>query len=140
MDEKSRKMIESMLAEEEFYSGRTQKGPLTIYSHVGTSTLSSKPYPTGSSASRTTATSVLDPPWTGAGRSSSNSKGQDNRKRKNSNERSGQTKRTASEGIYNSRFQTKMRLHRSIMPTIFIIPLVRFPTKRQAFVRGSAIA
>ncbi|CAO3574003.1 unnamed protein product [Mortierella alpina] len=97
MDEKSRKMIESMLAEEEFYSGRTPKGPMAIYSNVGTSLSSSKSFSSGPSA--------LDPPWTRVEQSSSSSKGQDTKKRKNSNERSGQTKRTASE---DSRLNAKL--------------------------------
>ncbi|KAG0366345.1 Myb-like, SWIRM and MPN domains 1 [Gamsiella multidivaricata] len=48
MDEKSRAMIESMLAEEEFYSGRSSGAPFTFYGQTTSSPSESKPSEPGS--------------------------------------------------------------------------------------------
>ncbi|KAG0045017.1 hypothetical protein BGZ83_009735 [Gryganskiella cystojenkinii] len=99
MDEKSRRMIESMLAEEEYYAGRTS---------TGLSSESGRYQPTLSS----TATNSDRPPIGTAGwpkstskASSSKSKSHDSKKRKNSDEYSGQTKRSISE---DSRLNAKL--------------------------------
>ncbi|KAG0215939.1 Myb-like, SWIRM and MPN domains 1 [Mortierella sp. GBA30] len=102
MDEKSRKMIESMLAEEEFYSGRTQKAPSTAHGHTSM-TFS---YASKTAGSSVTASSRADPSWTkGSQTLAARGKSQDTKKRKSSNERSGQSKRTASE---DSRLNAKL--------------------------------
>lgn len=79
MDEKSRSMIQSMLAEEEFYSGRPSKSSAAYTSKYADSSSSSswnKHSPTGASKG----------------------KHQETKKRKSSDDWSGKSKRTASEG------------------------------------------
>ncbi|KAG9071795.1 Myb-like, SWIRM and MPN domains 1 [Linnemannia hyalina] len=106
MDEKSRQMIESMLAEEEFYSGRPSK---TL---SGTSSKQATPSIGGSKAATTSrpkgnpgshSREPTDPSWSRNGhKPTSKSSAHDSKKRKSSAERSGQSKRTASEGKLNA--------------------------------------
>ncbi|KAF8940244.1 hypothetical protein BGZ58_007255 [Dissophora ornata] len=82
MDEKSRRMIESMLAEEEFYSGRSR----------------SRQHQGGSQGMNALSGNSSAQPWTDLNhKTEDKSKNHESKKRKNSHERSGQSKRTASE-------------------------------------------
>lgn len=100
MDEKSRQMIESMLAEEEFYSGRPPKKLSSTSSKQPTSigglkaAATSRPKGNPGSHSRESA----DPSWSRNGhKPASKISTHDSKKRKSSAERSGHSKRTASE-------------------------------------------
>ncbi|KAG0325543.1 Myb-like, SWIRM and MPN domains 1 [Dissophora globulifera] len=100
MDEKSRRMIESMLAEEEFYSGRPSKMPPTS-SSTGLRTSYA-----GSHTLDTVSNNLSGQTWTSDGKKPGGTiQNPDSKKRKNSHERSGQTKRTASE---DSRLNAKL--------------------------------
>ncbi|KAG0280607.1 hypothetical protein BGZ95_009449 [Linnemannia exigua] len=105
MDEKSRQMIESMLAEEEFYSGRPSKMPSTSSnkqatpSTGGTKTAPSRPKGNAGSSAK----DLADTAWNRSGhKSTPKSSIHDSKKRKSSAERTGQSKRTASEGKLNA--------------------------------------
>lgn len=102
MDEKSRQMIESMLAEEEFYSGRPSKklsgtNSKQATSSIGGSKAAATSRPKGNPG--THSSESADPSWSRNGhKPTSKSSTHDSKKRKSSAERSGQSKRTASEG------------------------------------------
>ncbi|KAG0267606.1 hypothetical protein BG011_002914 [Mortierella polycephala] len=111
MDEKSRQMIASMLAEEEFYSGRGSKDHSVFY---GQTTSPSAKYDTQAAprnigitavSSATTAISTQSVPKGARKGMTGKGKSHDSKKRKSSEERSGQTKRTASE---DSRLNAKL--------------------------------
>ncbi|KAF9908497.1 hypothetical protein EC991_009761 [Linnemannia zychae] len=99
MDEKSRQMIESMLAEEEFYSGRPSKLSSTASSRQATSTGGAKSASSQLKGNaRSSSKESVDPTWNRNGHKSAPKAGShDTKKRKSSAERSGQSKRTASE-------------------------------------------
>ncbi|KAF9186000.1 Myb-like, SWIRM and MPN domains 1 [Haplosporangium sp. Z 767] len=112
MDEKSRQMIANMLAEEEFYSGRGSKDHSVFY---GQTSSSSAKHDT-QTASRDIGATAVSSATAAAASTQSVSKGarkgmtgkgknHDSKKRKSSEERSGQTKRTASE---DSRLNAKL--------------------------------
>ncbi|KAF9110684.1 Myb-like, SWIRM and MPN domains 1 [Mortierella sp. AM989] len=105
MDPKSRAMIESMLAEEQFYSGRSSIAPFAIHERPSPSSgtprqshLGSQPLGQSSSSSSSHLHMMNN-----GNRGTDRQKSQDSKKRKNSGERSGQTKRTA-----NSRLNAKL--------------------------------
>ncbi|KAG0235332.1 Myb-like, SWIRM and MPN domains 1 [Mortierella sp. GBA43] len=105
MDEKSRMVIEGMLAEEAFYSSRSSAVPSSMQRKVP-----SPPGPPKSPQSgpqgRTIPSMTLAPrTGTANGNPPEISDGRDSKKRKNSNERTGRTKRTASE---DSRLNAKL--------------------------------
>lgn len=97
MDEKSRLIIESMLAEEAFYSGRSSIQP-AMQRVASSPPRSSKTAQFG--AQGRTMPSLTLAARTGAYVGKATSDGKDSKKRKNSNERAGRPKRTASEGRY----------------------------------------
>ncbi|KAF8983581.1 Myb-like, SWIRM and MPN domains 1 [Entomortierella lignicola] len=103
MDPKSRAMIESMLAEEQFYSGRSSVAPYDIHGQPSSSTSEiPKKSRLGSPSSNS---SSLHAQLNNESRVAGRQKNHDSKKRKNSGERSGQTKRTASE---DSRLNAKL--------------------------------
>ncbi|KAF9585522.1 hypothetical protein BGW38_001983 [Lunasporangiospora selenospora] len=102
MDEKSREMIESMLAEEEFYSGR-KSGIVSSSRRQSTSVANSSSRarsPDHIIQERRSSQSIFR-----GGANPVKVKGGDSKKRKSSDERSGQSKRTASE---DSRLSAKL--------------------------------
>ncbi|KAF9155998.1 Myb-like, SWIRM and MPN domains 1 [Linnemannia schmuckeri] len=99
MDEKSRQIIESMLAEEEFYSGRPSKKLSSASNKQATSIGGSKAAAVSRPKANTGSHSrePTDPSCSRNGHKSTSKSTHDSKKRKSSAERSGQSKRTASE-------------------------------------------
>ncbi|KAF9908476.1 hypothetical protein BX616_000139 [Lobosporangium transversale] len=93
MDERSRAMIENMLAEEAFYSARSSTS--TIY----------RQEPSGARGNKSMSTTTSTSRWASGHKPMEKHKGHDSKKRKTSDVRLGQTKRTVSE---DSRLNAKL--------------------------------